>query len=131
VSIPTILDPVLAWVADQLTRLSGLAPAYISLAAVAPLLIALLMRDLPATLWTALFALVAISLCATQSANWTMLAAFGAAAGFLLVISAVLWRRRSRILRNDFDGLKARLDRLEAAEERKFIMSLRDPHQDG
>ena len=106
-SIPTILDPVLAWVADQLTWLSGLAPAYISLA------------------------VVAISLCATQAANWTMLAAFGAAAGFLLVISAVLWRRRSRILRNDFDGLKARLDRLEAAEERKFIKSLRDPPQDG
>jgi hypothetical protein len=127
VSIPTILDPVLAWVADQPTRLSGLAPTYISVAAVAPFLIALLMRDLLATLWTALFALVAISLCATQAANWTMLAAFGAAAGFLLVISAVLWRRRSRILRNDFDGLKGRLDQLEAAEERKFIKSLRDP----
>jgi hypothetical protein len=131
VSIPTILDPVLAWVADQLTWLSGLAPAYLSLAAVTPLLIALLTRDLLATLWTALFALAAISLCATQAADWTILAAFGAAAGFLLVFSAVVWRRQSRMFRNDFDGLKARLDRLEAADQHKFMKSLLNPPQDG
>jgi hypothetical protein len=131
VNTPTILAPALAWFADQLASLSGLAPAYIGLAAVTPLLIALLMRDLLAILWTALFALAAISLCATQAAHWTILAAFGAAGGFLLVFSAVVWRRRSRMFRNDFDGLKARLDRLEAAEERKFMKSLRDPPQDG
>ena len=55
--ISTIVNPWLAWFTDQLALLSNLPPAYIMLAAVVPLLIALMSRDLMATLWTSLFAL--------------------------------------------------------------------------
>jgi len=46
-------------------------------------------RDLLATLLTALFALGAILLCATQATNWTLSAAFEATAAFLLAFVAL------------------------------------------
>ena len=55
--ISTIVNPWLAWFADQIALLSNLPPAYIGLAAIVPFLIALTSRDLMATLWTSLFAL--------------------------------------------------------------------------
>ena len=132
--ISTIVNPWLAWFTDQLALLSNLPPAYIILAAVVPLLIALMSRDLVATLWTSLFALGAISLCATQEINWTLLATFEATAGFLVAATAVIRRRQSRaqrdelrVLRDELSGLKERLNALEACERRRISKSLHSP----
>ena len=132
--ISTIVNPWLSWFADQLALLSNLPPAYIMLAAVVPLLIALMSRDLVATLWTTLFALGAISLCATQEINWTLLATFEATAGFLLAATAVIRRRQSRaqrdelrVLRDELIGLKERLNALEACERLRISKSLHRP----
>jgi hypothetical protein len=127
--ISTYLDPTLTWFAGQLAWLSQVPPAYIAAAAVAPVLIALMARSLLATLWAALFALGAISLCAMEAAPWTLLATFEALAGFLLAFSAMIWGRRNRVVRDELDDLKRRLNQLEAIDDRKFMVSLRNPPQ--
>jgi hypothetical protein len=131
----SVIDPWLAWFADQLALLSNLPPTYIALAAIAPFLIALISRDLLASLWTALFALGAISLCGTQQINWgPLIATFGTMAGFLLVSAAVIRKRHSRALRDELQlvcdelgGLKQRLEALEAYERRKIMEWQRNP----
>jgi hypothetical protein len=132
--ISTIVNPWLALFTEQLALLSNIPPAYIMLAAVIPLLIALLMRDLLATLWTALFALGAISLCATQEINWTVLATFEAMAGFLLAATAVIWRRQRRVrrdelrvIRDELSELKELLNALVVCEQRRISKSLHSP----
>jgi signal transduction histidine kinase len=132
--ISTIVNPWLSWFADQLALLSNLPPAYIMLAAVVPLLIALMSRDLLATLWTALFSLGAISLCAAQEISWTLLATFEATAGLLLASTAVIWRRQRRAhrdelraVRDELCGLKERLIALEACERLRISRSLHRP----
>ena len=132
--ISTIVNPWLAWFSEQLAVLSNLPPIYIMVAAVVPLLIALMSRDLLATLWTALFALGAISLCATQEMNWTLLATFETTAGLLLAATAVIWRRQRRAnrdelraIRDELSGLKERLNALEACERLRISKSLHRP----
>jgi membrane protein implicated in regulation of membrane protease activity len=132
--ISTIVNPWLSWIADQLALLSNLPPAYIMLAALVPLLIALTLRDLLATLWTALFALGAISLCAAQEINWTLLATFEATFGLVLAATAVIWRRQRRAhrdelraVRDELSGLQERLNALEACERLRNSRSLHRP----
>ena len=131
--ISTIVNPWLAWFADQIALLSNLPPAYIGLAAIVPFLIALTSRDLMATLWTSLFALGAISLCATQEVSWALLAAFEIAAAFLLAATAIIRRRQSRhpdklgVIRGELSELKERLNALEACERRRISKSLHSP----
>ncbi len=127
-----MLNPWLTGFADQLALLSNLPPAYIGLAAIVPLLIALMSRDLLATLWTALFAFGAISLCATQEINWTALATFEVAAGFLLAFATIIRRLRGRALRtklqavrDELSRLEERLNVLEEYERRRIMGSLR------
>ena len=129
--LSTIFDQWLTWFADQLALLSNLPAAYIGLAAVVPLLIALMLRDLLATLSTALFALGVISLCATQDVNWAHLAIFEATAGLLLASAAVVRRRQSRALRaelqsirDELSGFNERLNALEVCERRRIMESL-------
>lgn len=125
--IATYLDVTLAWFAGQLAWLSEISPAYIAAAAVIPVLIALMTRSLLATLWTALLALGAISLCALEAAPWALLATFEAAAGCLLAFSAMIWARRRRAVRDELDDLKRRLNQLEAVNDRKFMVALLNP----
>ena len=132
--ISTIVNTWLASFTEQLALLSNIPPAYIMLAAVVPLLIALMSRDLMATLWTTLFALGAISLCATQEINWTLLATFEATAGFLLAATAVIRRRQSRahrdelrVIRDELGELKELLNALVVCEQRRISKSLHSP----
>ena len=134
--ISTIVDPWLASFTDQLALLSNVPPAYIISASVVSVFIALMSRDLLATLWTSLFALGAISLCATQEINWSLLATLEAAAGFLLAATAVVRRRQSRahpdelrVIRDELSGLEERLITLEAYERRRISKSLHTPRR--
>jgi hypothetical protein len=134
--ISTIVNPWLAWVTDQLALLSNVPPAYIVSASVVSVLIALMSRDLLATLWTSLFALGAISLCATQEINWSLLATLEAAAGFLLASTAVVRRRQSRahpdelrVIRDQLSGLEERLIALKAYERLRISKSLHTPRR--
>jgi hypothetical protein len=137
--VSTVIDPWLAWFADQIGLLSNLPPAYIALAAIVPFLIALMSRDLLASLWTALFALGAISLCGTQQINWgPVIATFGTMASFLVASAAVIRQRQSRVLRDELrlvcdelGGLKERLQALEAYERRKIMQWQRNPTHSG
>jgi hypothetical protein len=122
--IPTDLNIALAWFAARLAWLSQVPPAYIGGAAVIPVLMALMTRSLLATLWTALFALGAVSLCAVEAAPWALLAVLEGAAGFLLAISAMIWSRRYRVVRGELEDLKRRLNQLEAVNERELMVAL-------
>jgi hypothetical protein len=127
--VSTYLNITLTWFAGQLAWLSQVPPAYIAAAAVAPVLIALLTRNLLAALWTALLALGAVSLCALEAAPWGLLATFDAAAGFLLAFSAMMWSRRYRAAREELGDLKRRLNQLEEVNDRNFMVALRNPGQ--
>jgi hypothetical protein len=96
-------------------------------AAVVPVLLALLTRNLLAVLWTALLALAAVALCATQAVPWDVLATLAAAAGFLVAFSAIVRGRRDRALRAELAELQVRLNQLEADDARKFMVALRNP----
>jgi cell division protein FtsW (lipid II flippase) len=88
--------------------------ATIGLVAIVPLLIAMMMRDGTATLVTALLALGAILLCATQESDWTLFAIFQATAAFLLAFAAIIRQRRSRAFRDqELHTLKRRLNVVE------------------
>lgn len=123
--VTAALDPWLARVAHQVTWLAELPPAYIALAGLVPLLIALISRQLLAVLWTALFAASTVALCATQDVHWTLLATFGALVSFLLVITLVILNKNNRIAREELIGLQKRVDALEANEQRKWLMVAR------
>src|SRR5215208_5995423 len=97
--VSTLLDSLRTWFTDQPGLHSNLGPACIALTAIVPLLIALMMRDLVATVWAALFALGATSLYATQQMNWTLLNTLEATAAFFLAFGAVVQQRRNRKLR--------------------------------
>ena len=133
--ISTVINPWLAWFAEQIALLSNLPPAYIGLAAIVPFVIALMSRDLLASLWTALLALGAISLCVTQEANWgALLATFGTMAGFLLASAAIIRQRQSqalhkelRLICDELGGLQERLEVLEEYERRRIMERQRNP----
>src|SRR5437773_6929478 len=134
--LSTTVNPWLAWFTDQLALLSNVPPIFIISASVVSVLIALMSRDLLAALWTSLFALGAISLCATQEINWSLLATLEAAAGFLLAATAVVRRRQSRahpdelrVIRDELSGLEERLITLEAYERRRISKSLHTPRR--
>jgi hypothetical protein len=123
----SFLDAFPVWLAEQVAKLSDLPPAYMGLAVLAPIVITLVIRDLLATLWLALFAIGALSLYAVQTVHWALFAIFIAAAEFLLVVTAIVRRRQNRLLRAELNSLRIRLDLLEAESQRKFMQSLRDP----
>ena len=125
--IPTVFNSLLTWFADQVALFSNPLSATIGLVAIVPLLIAMMMRDGKATLVTALFALGAISLCATQEINWTLFAIFEATAAFLLAFAAIIRQRRNRALRDEeLHTLKRRFSVVEACERRRVMESLHD-----
>ena len=99
--ISKVFNSLLTWFADQLALLSNPVSASIGLAAIVPLLIAIVVRDRTATLVTALFALGAISVCATQEINWTLLAIFEATTALLLAFVATIRQRRSRAFHDE------------------------------
>ena len=70
--ISTVFNSLLTWFADHVALFSNPLSATIGFVAIVPLLIAMMMRDGTATLVTALFALGAILLCATQESDWTL-----------------------------------------------------------
>jgi hypothetical protein len=98
--ISTVFNSLLTWFDDQIALFSNPLSATIGLVAIVPLLIAMMMRDGTATLVTALFALGAILLCATQEIDWTLFAIFQATAAFLLAFAAIIRQRRSRAFRD-------------------------------
>ena len=125
--IPTVFNSLLTWFADQVALFSNPLSATIGLVAIVPLLIAMMMRDGKATLVTALFALGAISLCATQEINWNLFAIFEATAAFLLAFAAIIRQRRSRAFHDEkLHALKGRISVLETCERRRLMMSLHD-----
>jgi hypothetical protein len=117
------------WFADQLAWIAQLSPTYIGLAAILPLLITLVSRNLLATVGATLLALGTIALCVTQQVDWATLAILEGMAGFLLAVAAVIGRRKSRALRNELDVLNERIHELEAAEERRLLIKLSQPPQ--
>jgi hypothetical protein len=125
--ISTYVNITLTWFSGQLAWLSEVPPAYIAAAAVVPVLVALMARNLLAVLWTVLLGFGAISLCALEAAPWALLAAFAVAAGILLAFSAMVWGRRNRIIRDELDDLTRRLNQLEASRDREFMVALRNP----
>jgi hypothetical protein len=126
-NFPPYLNSTLNWLTGPLAWLTDTPPAYIAAAAVVPIVVALLARNLLAILWTILFALGTISLCATEAGPWAALATFEVTASFLLVFSLIIWARRNRIARDELEDLKRRVNQLEAADDRKFMASLRNP----
>jgi len=127
--ISTLLESLPTWFTDQPVLYSNVGLAYIALTAIVPLLIAVMMRDLLAFLWAALFALGAISLYATQQMNWTLLNTLAATAAFFLAFGAVVQQRLIRKLHDqeraqELSELKARLNVLEACEQRRIMRSL-------
>ena len=125
--IPTVFNSLLTWFADQVALFSNPLSATIGLVAIVPLLIAMMMRDGKATLVTALFALGAISLCATQEINWTLLAIFEATTALLLAFVATIRQRRSRAFHDEeLHALNGRISVLETCERRRLMMSLHD-----
>jgi hypothetical protein len=128
--ISTVFNFLLTWFADQLAWFSNPLSASIGLMAIVPLLIAMMLRDRTATLVTALFALGAIWLCATQEIDWTLLAIFEATAAFFLAFAAIIRQRRSRALRDEeLHALKWRISVIEACERRRFMKSVNDAPQ--
>src|SRR5215216_86222 len=125
------LDAWLAWFNYNQLLHSHVMLAYIGLMAVVPVLIALIMRDRIAVLWTGLFSLGIVSLGATKEINWTILATFEATAAFCLAFAAVIRQQRYGLAREEelqeLRGLNTRLNILEACEQRRVMQSLNRP----
>ena len=123
--VATLIDAWLMWFEGQLGAFSNFSPAHISVAAVVPFLIALSARSVLAILSTALLALAAIALCATQQVTWPVLAVLAVGGSFLVSFAAVIHRRTRRVLQRQLSAIEKRLDVLEACQERKLLDYLR------
>jgi hypothetical protein len=87
---------------------------------VVPVLITLLARDVPRTLYTGLLSLASFMLFASPASAVSALAILGGFGSFVVALESIVARRRRVALNQGIVDLASRLNRLETAEKMRF-----------
>jgi uncharacterized membrane protein (DUF106 family) len=126
VDFATLQEILLTQTRELLGWLSGLTDGYFIAAALVPVAIALLTRDLMGFLWAVLLSAIVVGIIGAK-ANASVVLIVGAIGVSLLVVtSRILGRARYRTVVKEVSELQNRIAALESANERQLIRSLKN-----
>jgi hypothetical protein len=91
---------------------------------VAPVLITLLARDVPRVLYTSLLSLASFMLFVAPASAVSVLAILSGLGSFVVALESIVARRRRVALNEVIVDLTCRLNQLDLAEQRRFMVGL-------
>lgn len=91
---------------------------------VVPVLITVLARNVPRALYTSLLSFASFMLFVAPASAVSGLAMLSGLASFVVALDSIFARRRMVALNKEIAGLTSRLNELEAAEQRRFLLEV-------
>jgi hypothetical protein len=104
--------------------LQSFGAAGIALLLVLPVLVTLLARDVPRTLYTSLLSLAAFMLLFAPASAISALAILSGLGSFVVALESIVARRRMVALNQQIVDLSSRLNQLETAEQRRLMLEV-------